>query len=453
MASTTRIRGATVGLSGPARTVLGFALAALLGGLLLSMSFSGRAEHVPFIDALFTSTSAVCVTGLSTIDVGQRLTPAGQGILLGLIQLGGLGITTVSTFLLLTAGRATLGHALGAGESLAAVRVQPLRLIWWVVGSTLAIEACGAVLLLWRFEGDGAAWSAVFHSVSAFCNAGFSLNSDNLTGYRSDPVVLTTVSVLIMTGGIGFIVLRQVALWGWSLLRGRRFPLFLHSRVVLLANAMLWLLGGAMFLGLERNALLSDESFLVAAGNAMFHSISARTAGFNSVDLAFAREPTLFLMMFLMLIGASPGSCGGGMKVTTVSVILATMFARLRGVETVTLLRRTVPPATVQRSFLLLSIVLALLTLIVTGLLFAEEAAPAAVRADRLTVLSFEAVSAFGTVGLSAGVTPTLTTAGKLLIIVAMFVGRVGPLVVALAILRPRSHPSFAYPLEELAIG
>lgn len=421
------------------------------GALALPAAAAGRS--LSLVDALFTATSGVCVTGLSTITVNERLSTTGQTVLLLLIQLGGLGITTVSTLLLVAAGRATLGHAVSAEDTLAAVRVRPLRLLSWVALVTLLAEAAGAIVLRSRLSGPDAWWTAVFHSVSAFCNAGFSLYPDGLTGSRSDPVVLGTIGALIILGGLGFIVLRQLALWFASLITGRRSALLLHSRVVLTANFVLWVLGAAVLWGLEREGAFAGGSFAESLLGAAFQSVSARTAGFNTVDFAALREPTLFAVMFLMLIGASPGSCGGGLKVTTAAVLFATVAARLRGAESVGLLHRTVPATTVQRSFLLLSLSLLFLTVAVAGLLFSEEARHAGARADRLTVLAFEAVSALGTVGFTAGVTPTLSTAGKLIIIVCMFVGRLGPLVVALAVLQPRRGPAYSYPQEELAIG
>ncbi len=445
-------RTASRRFSGPVHAVTAFAGLIAIGTGLLALPAAANGGRLTLVDALFTATSGVCVTGLSTITIGERLSMTGQAVLLALIQLGGLGITTVSTILFVAAGRATLGQTVTAANSLAAVRVQPLRLLSWVALVTLSAEAIGAVILSGRFTGPDAWWLAVFHSVSAFCNAGFSLFPDSLTDYRSDPVILGTLGALIILGGLGFIVLRQVALWLMAWMTGRRRALFLHSRVVLMANVALWGIGTGVLFGLERGGAFSGRFWESLLGS-IFQSISARTAGFNTVDVATLREPTLFALMFLMFIGASPGGCGGGLKVTTTSVLIATMVARLRGADSVALIRRTVPPATIQRSFLLLALSLLFLTLVVAGLLFSEETPQSGGRADQLTVLAFEAVSAFGTVGFSAGVTPTLSTSGKLFIIGCMFVGRLGPLVVALAILRPRHGPVYSYPQEELAIG
>ncbi len=451
MKEVSRLRTPTI--AGYAQILTAFAMLIAIGGILLSSPWASAGVALSPIDALFTAVSGVCVTGLSTIDVGARLSFSGQAVLLVLIQLGGLGITTVSTILLAAAGRATLGHAMRAGDTLAAVRVRPRRLLAWVAAITLSAEVIGAVILAVRMDGENRLWTAIFHSVSAFCNAGFSLQSDSLARHRSDAVVLSTIGFLIMLGGIGFIVHRQVVLWIVDRVRGKRMRLYLHSRAVLSANVCAWILGAGVFWGFERHNLWATSSGLQTFGGALFQSVSARTAGFQTIDFAAMREPTLFLVMFFMLIGASPGGCGGGLKVTTAAVLIATMVARLRGRECVSLFDRTVPAATVRRSFLLLTLTLLFLTVVVGALLISEESITLGGGYHQLTALAFEAVSAFGTVGFSAGVTPTLTTWGKVIIIACMFVGRVGPLLVALAIVRPRTGPTYSYPEEELAIG
>lgn len=443
-------------MSGPTRLVIVWALLILIGTVIFRLPMSADATTLGWIDALFTSTSAVCVTGLTTITVGHDLSNFGQGVLLVLIQLGGLGISTVSTILLFTIGRATLADQFDAEQSLAAVRVKPMQLLWWAVIITLVAEGIGTIVLAGRFGGENAWWYGLFHSVSAFCNAGFTLFPDSLVGYRSNFGVSAMLALLIALGGIGFIALRQMILWSTAVARRRRFPLFLHTRVVLIATAAFWVLGAAMFLIFEWNATLAGESTgskLLASG---FQSVTTRTAGFNSLDFDLMREPTLFLTMFLMFIGGAPGSCAGGVKVTTILVVLATLRAHCRGVESVTLLWRTIPPDIVRRAFQLVTLALLFLTLIVGGLLLTEEQAPAPApdtHADHFTAILFEAVSAFGTVGLTTGLTPHLSTGGKLLIILCMFVGRLGPLVVALAFFQRRSRVQYEYPTEQLAIG
>lgn len=428
--------------------------AILLGTVLLRLRVASVGKPLGWIDALFTATSATCVTGLTTIDVGQRLSDFGQTVVLVLIQLGGLGITTLSTLLLVAAGRATLSQHYSAQNSLAAVRVNPLRLLWWVALSTFTLEALGAVGLYTCWGESESWWTSVFHSISAFCNAGFSLFPDSLTSYRLHPGINVIVTTLIMLGGVGFIAQYQILSWAFGTLRGRRKPLFLHGRAVLVGSAALWLIGAVMFLSVEWNNSLTE---LPAAGKALaawFQSVTTRTAGFSTVDISAMREPTLFFTMFLMLIGGAPGSCAGGIKVTTVLVILATTRARVRGSEAVALFRRTVPENAVRRSFALLILSLLFLTFVTSVLLVTEERQPVSdVRTDRFLLLAFEAVSAFGTVGLSAGVTPGLSSTGRLIIIICMFVGRLGPLAVAVAVFQPRRAKLYEYPRENLAVG
>lgn len=440
--------------SGAVRLALGFSVLIALGTVLFKLPAAAQGSPLSWLDALFTATSAVCVTGLSTIQVGKRLTSFGQAVLLGLIQLGALGITTMSTFLLVAAGRATLSHQVETQDQLAAVRVKPLRLLWWVLATTIIAEVAGTLLLSRGMRVEEGWWSATFHSVSAFCNAGFSLYSDSLTRFRGNPAAMATTMALIVLGGLGFIALRQLSLWLGGVLGRRRTPLYLHTRVVLLASLALWLGGAGMFLAFEWGNTMAGASAVEKFGAGFFQSVTTRTAGFNTLDIGTMREPTLFFTMFLMLIGGAPGGVAGGIKVTTAAVILATVMARVRNLDTVTLFRRTVPPEIVQKAFQLATLSLLFLTFIVAGLLVTEELlASRFAPAHPFLALVFEAVSAFGTVGLSTGITPELSGPGKLLIMICMFVGRIGPLAMALAVFRPRHGARFEYPREELAVG
>lgn len=429
-------------------------VAILIGAILLRTQAAAQTDRLGWIDAFFTATSAICVTGLTTINIGERLSSFGEGVVLALIQLGGLGIATFSTFLLVAAGRATLSTYFTTRSSLSAVRVNPLRLLLLVLVVTVVVEAAGAYWLYDLWGGSQSWWSATFHSISAFCNAGFSLFDQSLTAYRSDIAITATFCSLIALGGIGFIVLYQLGVWTIGKLLRRPVHLYLHTRVVLIGSVALWLLGAAMFLVFEYNASMAGMSSGDRVLASVFQSVSTRTAGFNTVDFSAMREPTLFFTMFLMLIGGAPGGCAGGIKVTTTVVILYAVYARVRGRDSVTMFRRTVPPALVRRAFTLLLLSLIFLTITVSVLLLTEEQHSVSdVRSDRFMLLAFEAVSAFGTVGLSAGVTPGLSVAGKLMIIVCMIVGRLGPLAVVFAVFKPRSAPPYEYPEEELAIG
>ncbi len=441
-------------LIGLAKFVAPWVTAILVGAILLRTDSATQTDQLGWIDALFTATSAICVTGLTTVDIGQRLSPFGEGVVLTLIQLGGLGISTISTFLLVTAGRAKFSTYFATQSSLSAVRVKPLRLLLFVFVVTAVVETAGVFILHDLWNGSQSWWSATFHSISAFCNAGFSLFDDSLTAYQSNTAINLTFCALIVLGGIGFIALYQMGIWLIGKTLRRPVRLYLHTRVVLVGSIALWVLGTVMFLVFERDMSLQGLSAGERALASFFQSVTTRTAGFNTIDFSAMREPTLFFTMFLMLIGGAPGGCAGGIKVTTTVVILYAVFARVRGRESVTMFRRTVPPELVRRSYTLLLLSLIFLTITVSVLLLTEERrAVSDVRSDRFMLLAFEAVSAYGTVGLSAGVTAGLSVAGKLMIIACMIVGRLGPLAVALAVFKPRPAPPFEYPSEELAIG
>jgi trk system potassium uptake protein TrkH len=410
--------------------------------------------ELTWLDALFTSTSAVCVTGLSTINVGADLTGFGQAILLALIQIGGLGIATVSTLLLLIAGQRSLSTEDQASDALAGVHISTKKLVFFAVATTLVVESVGALLLSTRFGGEDAVWSSVFHSVSAFCNAGFSLNADSLTQYATDPAVNAIVGSLIILGGVGFIAMYQIGTWIVSRRRGKCRPLPLHARVVIVTSGALLVLGGTFFLFFEYYNTLSGMSVGEKLLAAAFQSVTTRTAGFNTIDFASLREPMLLLTMLFMLIGGAPGSCAGGVKVTTAVVILAAVRARVRGLKSVPLLSRTIPRQIVARAFYIGTFSILFVGLVILALVITEEVRPSAgLRGDRLTTLAFEAYSAFGTVGLGTGLTPDLSSAGKLIIIFTMFVGRLGPLALAMAVFTPRSTQRYEFPKEDLVVG
>ncbi|GMV40053.1 MAG: potassium transporter TrkH [Myxococcales bacterium] len=437
--------------------LLAGSFAALIGAgaLLLWLPISHRGAVGP-LDALFTSTSAVCVTGLVVVDTGSAFTPAGQVVILALIQMGGIGVMTFAALAYQLMGRRL---SLRANAALADALVQ--RDVAGELGETfrgilrtvLVIESIGAatlfVGLVPRFGVGHAAWSAVFHSVSAFCNAGFALYPDSLVGLRSDLLAVGAVTALIILGGIGHPVLRDVwrALRGGADPRGRsRFAtLSLHSRVALLTSAALIAGGTAAILVL---GLTADESGAGAVGAAAFQSVTARTAGFNTVDIGLLPVPTLVLVIGLMFVGGSPGSCAGGIKTTTLVVWGARFLAAVRGEKQVRLLGRHIPGEIVRRSMLLLDLAV-LWNVLGLFVLLQTEAGTAG--ADLVSVL-FEQVSAFGTVGLSMGLTPHLSDTGRAWLIATMFVGRVGPLTVVLWI-TTRKDPGVQYPDGRLMIG
>ncbi len=444
----------------PGVVLMSYYLAAiLLGACVLSLPVAAVGDPLPFIDALFTSTSAQCVTGLAVVDTGTRLSTFGQVVLLLLIQTGGLGITTFSVYLFfyLHIGVGTRGRWI-IQDTLLHTPVDSLRkLIRGVFLMTLVIEGLGALLLSFSFVprmgwGPGL-YSAVFHSISAFCNAGFSLFSDNLVGFRNDPLVNLTIMLLIILGGIGFLVLRELKDLALNRARQRR-RLSLHSKMVLLTSAIL-ILGGALLIGfLERTASLQGASAGELFWTSLFQSVSARTAGFNTIDLSHFEVPTLCLIMFLMFIGASPGSCGGGIKTTSLAIFIAIMHSRLQGDAHTNVFRRTIPDEVTTKTLALVMLALLFMAVAIFALLVVQlQGLDLAESRTGFMDYTFEAISAFATVGLSVGATAKLVPLGKLIVIILMFVGRVGLLTVAFAFIKRSRVASVQYGEESLMIG
>jgi len=418
-------------------------------------------DPLSWLDALFTATSAVCVTGLIVVDTATYFTTAGQAYLLLLIQLGGLGIVTFTTLAVLAiGGRLSLHHeAVTASLTGVAPEVDFRQLARDVVRFTLAFEAIGALVLFltWvpRFGPGAAAWHAVFHAVSAFCNAGFSTFSDSLTGFRGSPVSLVTVMTLVVLGGLGFLALEELRLWWRRQRAGEALRISLHTRLVLVVTALLIVGGWIAFSLLEWNRQLAGMSPLDRSLNALFMSVTARTAGFNTVDYAQVSDGANFVTILLMSVGGSPGSAAGGLKTTTVAAIGLLALARLRGHSVASVASRTIPEDTIQRAVGLFVVSFGLVTAGI--LLFAVIHAPSPSREPVHGFLHymFEAVSAFNTVGLSMGATGSLEPQGKLVTVFLMFVGRVGALtlVAAIALRRARNGRGFRYAHEDLIIG
>ena len=413
-----------------------------------------------WLDALFTATSAVCVTGLIVVDTASYFTTAGQAYVLLLIQLGGLGILTFTTLLILALGRRLSLHpeAISADAAEIAPEVDFRHLVRNVVRFTLGFEAVGALLLFvaWlpRFSLGEAAWHALFQAVSAFCNAGFSTFSDSLMGFQRAPFTLTVIMGLVVLGGVGFLTLEELHL-GWRRAKGRRWRLSLHSRLVLTVTGVLLLGGWVVLSALEWGNALAGMSLLDKLSNGLFRSVTARPAGFNTVDYGATTDSTNFFTILLMSIGGSPGSTAGGLKTTTVAIIALLAFSRLRGHQVTSVHGRSVPEETVQRAVGLFAVAF----VVVTGgiLLFSMVQLPPELGGERSEFLPymFEAVSAFNTVGLSMGATAELTPVGKLLAVLLMYLGRVGPLTfaAAIALSRPTLAGEFRYAYEDVIIG
>lgn len=444
--------------------VLGFAALILLGALLLLLPISHVAGRVGPLDALFTSTSAVCVTGLVVVDTAGDFTMFGQVVILILIQAGGLGVMTFAALLFRILGRrmslstqAALHDSFFQRDTASEFASVFRRILAMVVG----LEAAGALVIflsLRTTETVGrAAYSAVFHSISAFCNAGFSIYSKNLVEVRDNPVMLATIMALIIAGGLGHVVLRE--LWervagqvdGWRHGRGRANSgaggrLSYHARVVLLFTTLL-VVGGTVFIFLF--GLTGEEPTLGGrVWHSLFQSVTARTAGFNSVNIAALPVATLVLLSVLMFVGGSPAGCAGGVKTTSLAVYFAQLRALLGRNSEPKLLGRSISSDTIQRvgRVFVLAATWNLLGII---LLSATEAGPLGVNLEHVV---FEQMSAFGTVGLSANVTPQLSAFGRLWIIATMFVGRLGPLTLATWVASGRA-PRVRHPEGRLMIG
>lgn len=442
--------------------VISFAGAIAAGTLVLYLaSASGPADKASSgIDVLFTVTSAICVTGLTVRDTGGDFTVLGQAIILSLIQVGGLGILTFSNLVLyLQTGRMSLQQrqmvqdTIGMSPSTTAA-----SLLIRVVLYALTIEMAGAIVLTARFAMDfplaHAAWLGVFHAVSAFCNAGFGLFSDNLAQYRGDVVVTGTIMILIVLGGFGFVVLSDVGGWIFSLNRGPRRRIVYQSRVVLLTSGVLILAGAIAVFALETRGAVSTGPLPLRILDSFFLAVTSRTAGFNTIATGYLTNGTLFVVIMLMAIGGSPGSTAGGFKTTTLATMFALILSRARNRAKVELLSRTIPEETVTRAMLSLTAFM-LAAAAATMVLQVTELSGAGHHLNRGKFLeyAFEVVSALGTVGLSAGVTPSLTTPGKLVIVACMFVGRLGPLIIAASFVGSRRGPEITYPEDDLSIG
>lgn len=432
---------------------MGFAAIILLGSLLLTLPVaSSTGERVAWFDALFTSTSAVCVTGLVACDTGTAFSRFGHIVILLLIQIGGLGFMTFATLIFRMLGRPlTLRERILVRESLNEERMNGLvQMVRWVVLSALTIELAGAALLavrmIPRFGWKTGIFYSIFHSVSAFCNAGFDLfgHFSSMTGFRSDVFVNLVIAALVVLGGLGFNVPGD--------LRERRIGggLRLQTKVVLTTYGALFLFGWMFVLFAEWNnpATLGELSVGEKVLASLFQSVTLRTAGFNTINQASLLPATKLVSCMLMFIGAAPTSTGGGVKVTTLAVIVLLVRATARGANSIVVYRRRLDRALVQRAMAVATIALGIVLTDVVALSLMQPGA------DILDI-AYECFSAMGTVGISAVGTPSLKLASKLLILMTMYFGRVGPLTMALLLARKQAarEELYRYPEGRLMIG
>lgn len=435
--------------------IVTFGAMIVIGTGLLSLPAAHGRGPIKLVDALFTSTSAVCVTGLITRDTATDFSRFGQVVILVLIQVGGLGIVTFGALAARILQRRLSFSSEAAWHSSyfdQGTRSDLRQTLWQITCATALIEVLGAILLYLTMSGGGADahwFDATFLAISAYCNAGFSIYSENVMGLNATPAALGVIAALIIVGGLGHAVCLEAFGRAVCALRGRRrFPVVwsLHARTVLRVSALL-IVGGTAAL-LVFGIPGAEGRWFPRIGHALFQSISARTAGFNTIDIGALSVPALLVLILWMFIGGSPGSTAGGVKTTTAAVWLARVRSRLLSREAVTLFERTVPPEVVRRAGLVVALAL-LWNLTGIMVLSLTEGGAQPVRFEHLM---FEQVSAFGTVGLSAGVTAGLSSLGKLWIILTMFMGRLGPLTIALAIFsEPRG--GWRYPAERVMIG
>ncbi len=438
----------------PARILLLSFLSGILIGATLLMLPASTADRTGarFIDALFTATSAICVTGLTVQDTGTFFSGFGQTVILILFQVGGLGIMTFSTLYALI-----LGKRLGwkQEERMREIMVsqtvpQMYRLIVSIISITLFFEFIGAVILYLRFLPSMGSFlatkHAVFHSVSAFCNAGFSLFTPSFTEYTGDAIVNFALMLLIVAGGIGFIVFEDISgnIRGINVFSLKWTRLTVHTRLVVIMTLSLIMSGALAIFFFEFDNTMLHLSVPEKLMAALFQSVTSRTAGFNTLEIGAFRETSLLLTMLLMFIGASPASTAGGIKTTTLAVFILSARSHLNSRSRVEVYRKSISPETIYKS---IAIVLLFFTFIfaVAMLLLTTQ------RFSFLQIL-FESVSAIGTVGLSMGITPGLDATGKLLISLLMYVGRVGPLTIALA-LGERRKPTVEFPTTRIVVG
>ncbi len=438
--------------------VSGFAALILLGTILLSLPIAVQpGNDLSLVDAFFTATSAVCVTGLIVVDTATYFSPFGQIVIMLLIQMGGLGIMSTSALMFLALGRRiSLQERLLMQEALGSFSIAGVvRLTRSIIFVTFAIEGLGALLLTIRFLSyypwPEALYKGVFHSISAFNNAGFDLTSTSMRMFSQDPFILVVVALLFVVGGIGFFVMEDI----WRKRSWEKFSL--QTKMVLKITGALIAGPTVLFLLLEWS---NPETFgPMGLGhklvNAVFTAVTPRTAGFESIPTGLLTDAGLLLTLALMYIGASPGGTGGGIKTTTFAMIGLTVRGTAIGNEEIQVMGRRIPKDLLDKAVTIAAIAVSLV-LTVTGLLLVTERASLQDPASgvRFNHLMFEAVSAFGTVGLSTGVTAKLSVLGRLLITITMFVGRVGPMTMAVALAQRKTARSHIhYPEERVMIG
>ena len=438
--------------------VISFAFTIIIGSLILSLPGTHRI-NTSYVDSLFMSTSAVCVTGLSLFNISKDFTHFGQYTLMGLFQIGGLGLMTFSVFFLFILRRdismVSIDTIFNTFSNNKKIRYQELLIL--IIIFTFIFEGIGALLLSLFFlfykhySLFNSIYYGIFHSISAFCNAGFSLFPDSFVRFEKNSFFNIIITSLIIIGGIGFFVILEI----YYRFKKRIQIFSLHTKLTLLVTFILITLGTLTIFLIEKDHLFYAEHYTTtrALMSSYFQAVTARTAGFNTINIGLLSPATLFFIIILMFIGASPGSTGGGIKTTTAGVMFAIFINRLKGKQNITLFNRTIGQETISRtiSIILSSVILLTLTFLV--LIYINQTAPWFKGNHSTIKILFEEVSAFGTVGLSTGITPQMNTATKIITILLMFIGRVGPLALAVAIAGDSKEDKIKYSEENIMVG
>jgi trk system potassium uptake protein TrkH len=438
--------------------ILCFMAAIFSGAILLNAPFSCQNKSVSFLDALFTSTSAVCVTGLAVVDTGSTYTRTGQTVILLLIQMGGLGIMSFSSLAFyLWKKKISLTDKIAVGQSLLNNASFHLgKFLVQLITVTLLIELSGALFLFFSDPQGFPPFSALFHAVSAFCNAGFSLQSDSLTRWQGSWLINGIIMLLIILGGLGFSVIIEGAAFLSAKVRRQKIILQdgWHISIVLKTSFFL-IIAGAIFLYFTEFIFFKPYlPWSKAILTALFQSVTCRTAGFNTLNIAAMTDGALLFMIILMFIGGAPGSCAGGIKVTTFQVLHSFIKAQIRGRHQTVIGKYAVDKESVNNALTLVFFSVAIIFLSIIALNFTEGGGASHLRTEgRFLEILFEVVSAFGTVGLSADLTPKLSSGGKIIIICLMFIGRLGPLVLLSSVQSFGTKLLFSRPEEKISIG
>lgn len=429
----------------------GFAIVIFVGAVLLSLPISSQSgQRTPFLDCLFTSTSSVCVTGLIVVDTGTHWTYFGKTVIMLLIEIGGLGFMSFATLLAILLGKKiTLKERLVMQEALNTFNIQGLvKMAKYILLFTFSIQGGGALLLSTQFiPRYGLAkglYYSIFHSVSAFCNAGFDLfgNFSSLTSVYNNPVIILVIAFLIIIGGIGFYVWYEIYNY-----KGRR-KLSTHSKLVLWATFLLLIVGTLLMFIFESNnpGTMANMTFNNKILSSFFAAVTPRTAGFNSISTSDMTMAGKFLTILLMFVGGASGSTAGGIKVTTAGVLIMTVVCVVKGKQDTEINKKRISKEIVYRALAITVIGLALVITVTMILSITEVKVP-------FEYYLYEATSAFGTVGITLGLTTKLSSIGKIVILLTMYAGRVGPLTLAIAFARKLKNSSIKYPEEKILVG